>query len=98
MNESNAHKSKMEAVEGAKVIGYLGACTGLGVGYVFRNKVFASEGGHYRFVTENEFELEFAEYARRFCRSLYHVSAERALSGPGLKLLYQFVVKTNKTV
>lgn len=88
----------METIEGARISGYLGACTGLGVGYLFRSRVFASEGGHTRFVTENPFELEFSQYLRRFCRSLYHVSSERAISGPGLKLLYQFVVKTNKTV
>lgn len=77
---------------------YLGAGTGLGVGFLYGKTVFSSEGGHVRFTPENAFELEFEEFCKRSVNSMDHMSAERAVAGPGIRMLYDFCVKTNKLV
>jgi glucokinase len=66
--------------------------TGLGEAGLFwdgaRHHVFACEGGHADFAPQNDLQIELLRYLRtRFG----HVSYERALSGPGLVNIYQFL-------
>jgi glucokinase len=79
-----------EALDGAP-LALLGAGTGLGVSGLVPTAnglatALAGEGGHASFAPFDERELEIWRYAR----SLHgHVSIERLLSGPGLKLIYE---------
>lgn len=91
------HKPAQE-LKGERTSVYLGAGTGLGFGYLYKTTVFSSEGGHIRFAPESPFELEFFDFCKRQTKSLKHMSVERAVSGPGIKCLYDFVVGTNKLV
>ena len=66
--------------------------TGLGEAGLFwdgsRHHVFACEGGHTDFAPQGELQIELLRYlAKRFD----HVSYERALSGPGLVNVYEFL-------
>ncbi|MCG2586289.1 glucokinase [Massilia sp. TS11] len=71
------------------VIGLLGAGTGLGVAGLVeaggRHYALQSEGGHVAFSPRDEREMQILRYCWRFHE---HVSAERLVSGPGLKLIY----------
>lgn len=65
--------------------------TGLGEAGIFwdgkKHHPFACEGGHCEFGPRNELQIDF-------CRYIYkrygHASYERALSGPGLRYIYEF--------
>jgi glucokinase len=74
------------------VVAVVAAGTGLGVAFLVRlgrdRLPFPSEGGHADFAPRDEREVKLMEYLRpRFGR----VSAERAVSGPGLHALYRFL-------
>jgi len=76
----------------------VGAGTGLGVAWRQKNKttysVNATEGGHIDFAPVNSVQIKLLEFLQtRFS----HVSYERLLSGAGLSIIYEFVVK-NKTI
>jgi glucokinase len=76
-------------------VAYLGAGTGLGVGFRFWDgeqfRVYASEGGHVDFAPRNEQQ----DALLRFLRGKYgRVSNERVLSGRGLGDLYAFLKAT----
>ncbi|MEB0140878.1 MULTISPECIES: glucokinase [unclassified Undibacterium] len=86
---------QLEQVGGAAsvsghAIGLLGAGTGLGVsGLVPSAEAWIplhSEGGHTSFSPCNAREIAILEFA---WREFSHVSSERLLSGPGLKLIYR---------
>src|ERR1041385_5457403 len=71
------------------VISIVGPGTGLGVGLVIRNgghyQVIASEGGYIDFSPHDELD----DRLMAALRSRYgHVSAERVVSGPGLRDIY----------
>ena len=82
------------------VIGVIGAGTGLGVsGLVPANggwAPLASEGGHVALAACNDREARVLAVMRR--RFDGHVSAERALSGPGLVNLYEALCKVDGKV
>jgi glucokinase len=66
--------------------------TGLGEAGLFWNgsqhQVFACEGGHVDFAPQGDLQIELLQFlAKRFG----HVSYERALSGPGLVNVYEFL-------
>ncbi|MBC3869552.1 glucokinase [Undibacterium oligocarboniphilum] len=71
-------------------IGLLGAGTGLGVsGLVWTENAWVplhSEGGHVSFTPANALEIDILRFA---WQEFEHVSAERLLSGPGLRLIYR---------
>ncbi len=75
-----------------EVKAYLGAGTGLGVGFVTYDHgvpmVHPTEGGHVDFAPADDIQIELL----KFLRTKHHrVSFERVLSGPGLVNIYQFV-------
>ncbi|CAL6042254.1 Glucokinase [Hexamita inflata] len=69
---------------------YIGAGTGLGVGFLFKDNVFPSEGGHTRFPAENEFEKKFIQSVHEEI-GYKHLSCDRVISGLGIARLYNFV-------
>ncbi len=75
----------------------ISAGTGLGeAGMYFDGaalRPFAGEGGHSSFAPEGEVQGELFEYLRR---KFGHVSCERALSGPGLVNIYDFLRDTGR--
>lgn len=78
-------------------LGYLGAGTGLGMGFVTfdaggRPRVFPSEGGHASFAPENASEAGLLAFLRAELGG--HVSAERVLSGAGLHNIYRYLLST----
>ncbi len=54
---------------------------------------FACEGGHTDFAPRDELEIELLIYLKK---KFQHVSYERIVSGPGIPLLYQFLIETGK--
>jgi glucokinase len=72
----------------------LSAGTGLGeAGLYWTGKThlpFASEGGHVDFAPRNALEIELLIYLQK---KLGHVSYERVVSGPGIHLLYDFLIE-----
>lgn len=87
------------SLQGAKEVknsplAYIGAGTGLGVGYLTRNEdnilssATATEGGHTDFAPINETQIELLRVLRS---KYYRVSNERLLTGSGLVEIYQFV-------
>ncbi len=75
----------------------IAAGTGLGQAGLYWNGhehlPFASEGGHSDFAPRNELEFEL------FCflhKKFPHVSYERVVSGPGLGLIYEFLIETGR--
>lgn len=75
-------------------IAILGAGTGLGEGFLVpsgegRFEFLASEGGHADFAPRNEQEFGFLRFMTRV---LKRVSIERAVSGPGIANLYNYLV------
>lgn len=72
----------------------IGAGTGLGKGYVTRERgtynVGASEGGHADFAARNQLEFELLLYLQERY-NISHVSVERMLSGPGIVDIFQFL-------
>jgi glucokinase len=75
----------------------IAAGTGLGeAGFYWdgvRHHPFACEGGHADFAPRNELE---AELLRSLLARFTHVSYERAVSGPGLYNIYQFLRDTGR--
>jgi len=75
----------------------ISAGTGLGeAGLFWDGKMhlpFACEGGHCDFAPTNARDNELLSYSRK---QYPHVSYERLLSGPGLHLLYRFLIDTKK--
>jgi glucokinase len=75
-------------------IAALGAGTGLGEAIGVPTSAglvpLASEGGHADFAARTDTEIELLRFLQT--RHGSHVSLERALSGPGLVSIYQFVV------
>jgi glucokinase len=84
-----------EDAEGNRAV--ISAKTGLGVAGLFwdgfRHHPFPCEGGHADFAPRNELQMELLAYLlKKFGR----VSAERILSGPGIKNIYDFLRDTRK--
>lgn len=75
----------------------LSAGTGLGEAGLFWNGhehlPFACEGGHTDFAPRNSLEIELLLYAKK---KFDHVSYERIVAGPGLHLLYEFLLETGR--
>ncbi len=75
----------------------ISAGTGLGEAGLFwdgeKHLPFACEGGHADFAPRDELEVELFFYLKK---KFGHVSYERALSGPGLHSLFEFLVETGK--
>jgi len=71
---------------------YIGAGTGLGVGYMVSHTgsytVYPSEGGHIDFAPGDDMEVQLLQYLRK---KYHRVSFERVLSGQGLVNIYHFV-------
>ena len=76
------------------VISVVGPGTGLGVAQVLRTEshyhVIATEGGHIDFASLDAFEDELLETLRKRYR---RVSAERVISGPGLRSIYDALAR-----
>ncbi|KAH0572321.1 Glucokinase [Spironucleus salmonicida] len=68
---------------------YLGAGTGLGVGYVAETSVFPCEGGHLRFGPSCPIEYELVVFMQKKHNS-QHISYERFVSGNGIACIAQF--------
>ena len=84
-----------EDAEGNRAV--ISAKTGLGVAGLFwdgfRHHPFPCEGGHADFAPRNELQMELLAYLlKKFGR----VSAERILSGPGIKNIYDFLRDSHK--
>src|ERR1700719_1505996 len=84
-----------EDAEGNRAV--ISAKTGLGVAGLFwdgfRHHPFPCEGGHADFAPRNELQMELLAYLlKKFGR----VSAERILSGPGIKNIYDFLRDAHK--
>ena len=79
---------------GRGVIGLVGAGTGLGVaGLVPAGKEWIaldSEGGHSTFAAVSEREIHIL---RKASERYGHVSAERVVSGPGIRLIYEVLAE-----
>jgi len=79
-----------EVAEGNRAV--ISAKTGLGVAGLFwdgfRHHPFPCEGGHADFAPRNELQMELLAY---LLKKFGHVSAERILSGPGIKNIYDFL-------
>jgi len=73
-------------------IGLVGAGTGLGVSGLIAVpgsdnwSALDSEGGHTTFSPSNQREIDVLQFA---LKKYSHVSSERLMSGPGIKLIYQ---------
>ena len=76
----------------------IAAGTGLGEAGLFwdgkTHRPFSSEGGHSDLAARNETEDDLVVYLRKKFNG--HVSAERVLSGPGLKNIYDFLRDTGR--
>ena len=89
LNEGNPNQKGNAAL--------ISAGTGLGEAGLFwdgkKYHPFACEGSHADFAPRDELEIELF----RFLRKKYgHVSYERAVSGPGLYNLYQFLIASKE--
>lgn len=75
----------------------IAAGTGLGESGLYWNGKehcpFACEGGHTDFGPRDALEIELLEYLQK---QFKHVSYERIISGPGIHLLYQFLIDSGK--
>ena len=83
-----------DAISTSEVISVVGPGTGLGVGLVIRGdgqyQVIASEGGNMDFSPHDDLDDRLVAALRaRFG----HVSAERVVSGPGLRNIYAVIAK-----
>ncbi len=78
--------------------GIIGPGTGLGMGYLLKNKknkyytIGNSEGGHQNFVRKNNFFFELAEFVKDEY-GLEHVTIENICSGQGMVPIYKFLLK-----
>jgi len=84
-----------EDAEGNRAV--ISARTGLGVAGLywdgFRHHPFAAEGGHADFAPRTELQVELLSYLQK---KHGRVSAERILSGPGIRNIYDFLLDTHK--
>lgn len=75
----------------------IAAGTGLGEAGLYwdgkEHRPFACEGGHADFAPRDALEIELLVY---LMKKYPHVSYERIVSGPGIPILYQFLVETGK--
>jgi len=75
----------------------LSAGTGLGEAGLYWNGSkhlpFASEGGHADFAPRNALEIELFIYLQK---KWGHISYERIVSGPGIHVLYDFLIQSGK--
>lgn len=75
----------------------IAAGTGLGEAGLFwdgnEHHPFPCEGGHVDFAPRNALEIELLEYLQK---KFGHASYERVVSGPGISLLYHFLIETGK--
>jgi glucokinase len=86
------------APDAAGNVAVIAAGTGLGEAALYwdgcQHHAFGTEGGHAGFAPEDDLEIELLTWLRR--RFPDHVSWERALSGPGLVALYEFLRDTGR--
>jgi len=86
-----------QCVIAGSAIGLVGAGTGLGVSGLIPSeggwKPLHSEGGHVSFAPVNRREMDILEFA---WQEFDHVSAERLISGPGLKLIYRALAASQR--
>jgi glucokinase len=84
-----------EEAEGNRAV--ISAKTGLGVAGLFwdgfRHHPFPCEGGHADFAPRNDLQMELLAY---LLKKHGRVSAERILSGPGIKNIYDFLRDAHK--
>ena len=79
-------------------IGVIGPGTGLGMGYLLKDKknkyytIGNSEGGHQNFSRKNRIFFELAEFVKSEY-NLEHVTIENICSGQGMVPLYKFLLK-----
>ena len=79
-------------------IGIIGPGTGLGMGYLLKDKkskyytIGTSEGGHQNFSRKNKLFFELAEFVKKEY-NLAHVTIENVCSGQGMVPLYKFLLK-----
>ena len=79
-------------------IGIIGPGTGLGMGYLLKDKnnkyytIGNSEGGHQNFSRKNKLFFELAEFVKNEY-NLEHVTIENICSGQGMVPLYKFLLK-----
>ncbi len=89
LNEGNPNQKGNAAL--------ISAGTGLGEAGLFwdgkNHHPFACEGSHADFAPRDELEIELFRFLRK---KFGHVSYERAVSGPGLYNLYQFLVEAKE--
>lgn len=82
---------------GKQALALIAAGTGLGEAILFwdgtRYRPMPSEGGHSDFGPNSDLEIELLRHLRT---SYVHVSWERALSGPGLHAIYEFLRDTKR--
>lgn len=75
----------------------IAAGTGLGEAGLYwdgkEHRPFACEGGHADFAPRDDLEMELLTYLQK---KYGHVSYERVVSGPGIPLLYRFLVDTKR--
>lgn len=86
------HTLQIGKVKENSLKAYLGAGTGLGVGFMIHKgndiMVYPTEGGHVDFAPTDDIQLELLKYLRK---KYHRVSFERVLSGLGLVNIYHFV-------
>lgn len=79
-------------------IALIAAGTGLGEAGLYwdgnEHHPFACEGGHVDFSPRNALEIELLLYLSKTYSG--HVSYERVVSGPGLRSIYEFLIKTGR--
>jgi len=82
-------------VESSGNAALIAAGTGLGEAGLYwdgkRHHPFATEGGHTDFAPRNDLEIDLLRYLKK---THSHISSERIVSGPGIYLLYRFLVDT----
>lgn len=75
----------------------IAAGTGLGEAGLYWNGKehlpFACEGGHTDFAPRDDEEIALLQYLRK---KFSHVSYERVVSGPGLQIIFEFLVETGR--
>ena len=87
--------------DGAKAI--IGPGTGLGMGYLVKNKndkyyrIGNSEGGHQNFSRKNKKYYELAEFIKKEY-NLQYVTIENICSGQGMVPIYKFLLEKEKEI
>ncbi len=79
---------------------FIGAGTGLGVGYAFFNgktyMVHPCEGGHTSFAPNTELQLNLRRYLVKKYPTTADISVEYLLSGQGIRDIYEYLVNTEQ--